>query len=99
MSEFTPGKWWIAPPIFDGDVIFAPAQEKGRRNEVVAMGILNNADARLIAAAPEMYELLQSLISVLAVHSYSQSEAVKIYKLLARIDGTEDYIHAEKEEN
>ena len=37
MSKFTPGRWSIAPPIFDGDAIFAPPQEKGRRNEVVAM--------------------------------------------------------------
>jgi hypothetical protein len=54
MSKFSEGRWWIAPPVFDGDVIFAPAQEKGRRNEVVAIGITNKANARLIAAAPEM---------------------------------------------
>ena len=62
MSKITPGKWWIAPPIFDGDAIFAPPQDKGRRNEVVAMGILNRADARLIAAAPELYHMLAYLL-------------------------------------
>ncbi len=91
MCQFcTPGKWYIAPPIFDGDVIFATPQHKGRRNEVVATGITNKHDARLIAAAPEMYELLKSLFNVLAVHPYSQNEALKIYQLLARIDGMEE---------
>lgn len=50
---------------------------------------VQKANARLIAAAPEMYETLQSLVGVLSVHSYSQEEAVKICQLLARIDGKE----------
>ena len=87
MSTFTPGKWWIAPPMFDGDVIFAPPQDKGRRNEVVAMGILNKADSRLIAAAPEMYKLLT------AVANYKPDiiwdVAFRAKELLARIDGEE----------
>ena len=58
MRRFTPGPWWVAPPLFDGDVIFALPQEKGRRNEVVAVGILHHADACLIAAAPIMYSIL-----------------------------------------
>ena len=59
MSKHTPGPWWIAPPIFDGDVIYARPQVKGRRNEVIAMGIWNKADARLIADAPLMEKLLR----------------------------------------
>lgn len=59
MSKHTPGPWWIAPPIFDGDVIYARPQIKGRRNEVIAMGIGNKADARLIAAAPDIKDLLR----------------------------------------
>lgn len=66
MSSFTPGNWWIAPPIFDGDVIFAPPQHEGRRNEVVATSITNRADARLIAAAPLMYKLLKDLTTIKA---------------------------------
>ena len=91
MSKFTPGRWWIAPPIFDGDVIFAPPQENGRRNEVVAMGILNRADARLIAAAPEMYRMLKE--ELIPTSDYggllSLSREAKVSKLLARIDGKE----------
>ena len=92
MSEFTPGKWWIAPPIFDGDVIFAPPLVKGRRNEVVAMGILNKADAQLIAAAPEMYEMLKE--ELIPTSDYggilSLSREDKLRKLFARIDGKEN---------
>ncbi len=64
MPEFTKGKWWVAPPMFDGDAIFAPPSEKGRRGEVVAMGILNKADARLIAEAPIMYHLLEDFVNL-----------------------------------
>ena len=88
MSKFTPGKWWVAPPIFDGDTIFAPPQEKGRRNEVVAMGILNKADARLIAAAPELYKMLKE--ELIPTSDYggilSFAREAKVRKLLARID-------------
>lgn len=66
MSSFTPGCWWIAPPMFDGDVIYAPAQHEGRRNEVVATCILNHADAKLIAAAPLMFKMLKGLTTIRA---------------------------------
>lgn len=65
MSSYTPGPWRVGPPIFDGDVIFAPPQTEGHRNEVVAMGILNKADARLIAAAPDMLKLLKGTLRYL----------------------------------
>ena len=65
MSSYTPGPWWVGPPIFDGDVIFAPPQTEGRRNEIVAMGIFNKADARLIAAAPDMLKLLKGTLRYL----------------------------------
>lgn len=44
-------------------------------------------NVRKLAAAPEMYELLKELAPLLAVHSYSESEAVKISQLLTSIDG------------
>lgn len=86
MSEFTPGKWWVAPPIFDGEMIFAPAQEKGRRNEVVAMGIMNRNDARLIAEAKNMYEALCKVYNV-----FPRDEDIMdtIKELIYHIDGTE----------
>ncbi len=57
--KHTPGPWRIGPAIFEGDVIYAPPQHEGRRNEVIAMGILNKADAVLISLAPKMLELLR----------------------------------------
>ena len=90
MADFTPGNWWVAPPIFDGDVIYAPPQEKGRRNEVVAIGILNKADARLIAAAPEMYEAIRNLVAEDSIVDTSEKlldAFLELKMLLARIDG------------
>ena len=84
MSDITPGKWWVAPFDVIGDAIYAPVQTENRRNEVVAFGITNKSDARLIAAAPEMYELLKD---------YHADPAEQIawlisrHNLLARIDG------------
>ena len=95
MPKFTSGRWSIAPPIFDGDAIFAPPQEKGRRNEVVAMGILNKADARLIAAAPEMYELLKVWTQLQAQPDLMIAQE-KAKDLLARIDGD---VNAETEKS
>ena len=86
MSKFTPGRWWIAPPIFDGDVIFAPPTVKGRCNDVVATCILNKADARLIAAAPEMYELL---VDYHVDPAEQIAWLIRRHHLLARIDGEE----------
>lgn len=74
MPDFTPGKWWIAPPMFDGDVIYAPATEKGRTADVVAMGILNNADARLIANAPDMYKLLEEFCKIYSMKAQCKRE-------------------------
>ena len=74
MPDFTQGKWWIAPPIFDGDVIYALPTEEGRRNDVVAMGILNNADARLIANAPDMYKLLEEFCKIYSMKAQCKCE-------------------------
>ena len=87
MSDFTPGKWWVAPFDVIGDAIYAPVQTESRRNEVVAFGITNKSDARLIAAAPEMYEL------VMQFAFGSCDDCMRILdesrKVLDRIDGKE----------
>ena len=91
MSEFTPGKWWVAPFDVIGDAIYAPAQTESRRNEIVAFGITNKSDARLIAAAPEMYEMLKEELIPTSdyggILSFSREDKLK--KLFARIEGTE----------
>lgn len=91
MSKFTSGKWFYD----DFSAIVKPVSNNSRPICIVMEDSENDyseeedANGRLIAAAPEMYETLQSLVGVLSVHSYSQEEAVKICQLLARIDGKE----------
>ena len=85
MSSYTPGPWRVGPPIFDGDVIFAPPQTEGHRNEVVAMGILNKADAQLIAAAPELVDLCIDLLihgaDAEPIRQKARGILMRIYKL------------------
>ena len=85
MSKFTSGKWdYLQSGLGDDEqwyLVGSPERAVGF--------IRHEEDAKLIAAAPEMYRLLESIVSLLSVHSYSQGEAVKIHQLLARIDGEE----------
>lgn len=88
MSKFTKGKWAFSPePVSLGtpkeDWYVVGSSERG-------IGFVRHkADARLIAAAPEMYELLSTLFK-----KESFEQMVQIYgralELLARIDSTED---------
>ena len=96
MSKFTGGEWkYLQSPLrgLGGDeqwyLIGSPERAVGF--------IRHEEDAKLIAAAPEMYRLLESIVSLLSVHSYSQGEAVKIHQLLARIDGEEAEHEVDKE--
>ena len=83
MSEFIKGKWEI-----EGTVPFGIKSEASPRIAIV----LKLSDARLIAAAPEMYELLKE--ELIPISDYggilSLSREDKIRKLLARIDGDSD---------
>ncbi len=72
MSKFTQGEW-----LMDKEYIFLPNGKWYQPNGFISDEEMQ-ANARLIAAAPEMYELLESIVSLLSVHSYSQGEAVKI---------------------
>ena len=86
MTKFTQGKW-----IFDDEYIFT-ANKGWMIADVMAVRNKDecNANGRLIAAAPEMYELLESLVNILLAHSYNQDKAIRIANLLARIDGEEE---------
>ena len=95
MSEFTHGKWEVAP---DGCVIlpngkwYLPCRTLDSKTETMA-------NARLIAAAPEMYEAISECTDTLeAIHLRDDChEAADLYEieellhslweLLARIDG------------
>ena len=82
MSKFTQGEWKVVK-------LFEIEEEHGIPIATVDKRLNREAkaNARLIAAAPEMYELLESLVDILLVHFYSQDKAIRIVNLLARIDG------------
>ena len=57
MSKFTPGPWkWVSDRGWD-----AVAEAKHVASIICDLKLNNPANARLIAAAPEMYELLKQL--------------------------------------
>ena len=79
MSEFTAGKWDVEMVYGDHPIVTA----EGR---IVADCFNNEANARLIAAAPEMYRLLNVWVNVQAQPTLRDSQA-EARALLARIDG------------
>ena len=79
MSKFTKGKWRVKyNPIIQGifDEDNKPIQ-------------LNEANARLIAAAPEMYNWLKTIAGVFDKGNVINVSGIK--ELLARIDGEVKY--------
>lgn len=67
MSKFTPGPWWWDGPVWDYDHDNeAPWLVSGesKTNVPVITGTLHcsQADARLISAAPDMYEALSAIV-------------------------------------
>lgn len=90
MPKFTEGKWQELSPLFLSSTVFVPSKDKGKPPKVVAMDISNPYDARLIAAAPEMYELLNALVHREYDNTLTTILTSKAEKLLARIDGEEE---------
>ena len=106
MSEFTKGKWEVcvdgSVDVFDesGQLVSTYSDVIGRKSDKQLM-----ADARLIAAAPEMYRLLENLYKVhnakskvnevgeagLVVLDVARDTFIKQgQELLAKIDGKEE---------
>ena len=85
MSDFTPGKWESDALYGDHFAVFA-------NEHVVADCFGNEANARLIAAAPELYELLKEELIPTSdyggILSFSRED--KLSELFVRIDGKED---------
>lgn len=89
MSNFTPGKWIYYPPsendIREGLEDCTILSIQGRIEHFIGT-ISTEADARLIAAAPEMYELLKVWTQIQAQPTLMEAQR-KAQELLARIDG------------
>lgn len=87
-ATFTPGPWQIS--CIDGieDSLMVGGGDDG--SDIVA-DIRDEANARLIAAAPEMYEMLKELEGgLLARARYKGSKTIDIIReVLAKVDGGE----------
>ena len=94
MPDFTKGEWKYIPEIrgiiaYDGDrrKIWGNAITTDLSNEYKTDEEIH-ANGRLIAAAPEMYDLLKKLVG--CSHEDDMCEITDTaYELLARIDGKE----------
>ena len=84
MSKYTPGKWtWDMIPRKKGAIpITTPREEIA----YVCASSRAEANARLIAAAPEMYEIL---CEFLCICGYNEETLEDAEELIARIDGTD----------
>ena len=96
MSEFTSGTWSVGidvkcgPYIYadDGEAIIAVIRNCGHISELNKKETVRQANARLIAAAPEMYELVKEMARPNGKNCYLLEQQAK--KLLARIGCEED---------
>ena len=83
MPKFTSGKWKVEMVYGDHPIVTADGR-------IVADCFNNEANARLIAAAPEMYEMLKGIIQSTADCPMENAGFFReARELLARIDGEE----------
>ncbi len=95
MSNFTPGKWSIGinekhgQYVYadDSNAIIAVIRSCGYTDQSEEKKAVRQANAQLIAAAPEMYQLLRNLS--FRTSGMEEHEVLKIRELLIRIDGEE----------
>lgn len=87
MSEFTKGEWKIDK---DFDIYIDKNNDK-QYIAIIYFGVFFSreirANARLIAAAPEMYQLLHDELTGEAGGTLSSAHESKVRKLLTKIDG------------
>jgi len=86
-ATFTPGPWYLSS--IDGveDSLMVGGGDDG--SDIVA-DIRDEKDARLIAAAPAMYEVLQELAeSMELAKNYGVFEHAMIREVLAKVEGGE----------
>ncbi|MBR1437352.1 MAG: hypothetical protein IJ587_02325 [Synergistaceae bacterium] len=93
MSEFTQGKWEAVFSSLGEYPYYVTTNSEGNYHQIAFVD--TEANARLIAAAPEMYDELYEVLQLLkGKSSYDGDEfdqqAKSIQELFARIDGKED---------
>lgn len=85
-AKHTPGPWWVDAKSFGGVETFTVRNEAGKE---VASGqhiaTRRKADARLIAAAPELLEALRGLLHKLDIPQQAMGLAADIYRARAAI--------------
>jgi len=82
MSKHSPGPWvWQGQHRDGAAVLYACGDEKRRLVKAASSPALSDADAILIAAAPEMLALLQRLVH--ANDPTAETEAIALLKRLA----------------
>ena len=95
MGKFTKGKWEAVCDLVGEYPYYVMANSKGKYHQVAFID--TDANARLIAAAPELYEVLRRVLEEIPIiagdsrHdalSYAISDA---RQLLERIDREEDF--------
>jgi len=104
MSDFTKGKWYLDDDKENVYVIYENEEDGQKRRVYVAWAAAGihdgevEANARLIAAAPEMYEMIKNLVDgVTIAELLNGRQIIKVNpvlvesakQLLARIDGEE----------
>tara|TARA_R100000544_G_C2163311_1_gene28695 strand:+ start:44 stop:325 length:282 start_codon:yes stop_codon:yes gene_type:complete len=88
-AKFTKGKWvinytgthWNNPTLRNIEVNY------GSQGECICDTVYNDSDAHLIAAAPEMYEILESIYNAACYTGTYSSEMDQIKALLAKARG------------
>ena len=86
MTKFTPGPWIVAQPSwYDWQAEYKIYKHDGNFPALFNQPEIHAANARLIAAAPELYEALQKVLD-----NETSQDFGAISALLARIDGDAD---------
>lgn len=88
--KFTPGPWSIEKSEYPNGAgyFYINAKDKNIGGDVIVFqGINNMANAKLVAAAPEMYEMLDMLASCGCIPNGIYTAAIR--KLLAKARGEE----------
>ena len=87
MTNFTQGKWKVGSNSFSSNVFTDEKLIATLVSEPSENSNEREANARLIAHAPEMYRMLQHVIPELGFHTGNRE---KVKALLAHIDGKDD---------